>query len=54
MEFGVRWGQNLALFSNLRGMYERVRHVHRIPFSGRRGQRARGSRRLLRYRGLAG
>lgn len=22
MEFGVRWGQNLALFCNLRGMYE--------------------------------
>src|SRR5437764_2450396 len=22
MEFGVRWGQNLALFSNFRGMYE--------------------------------
>ena len=26
MEFGVRWGQNLALFSALRGLYE--------PFNG--------------------
>lgn len=30
MEFGVRWGQNLALFEALRGMYEPFNHSRRI------------------------
>lgn len=30
MEFGVRWGQNMALFSNLRGMYEPYNYNRRI------------------------
>lgn len=30
MEFGVRWGQNLALFANLRGMYEPYNYNRRI------------------------
>jgi hypothetical protein len=30
MEFGVRWGQNLALFSNLRGMYEPYNYNRKI------------------------
>lgn len=30
MEFGVRWGQNLALFSNFRGMYEPYNHNRKI------------------------
>lgn len=30
MEFGVRWGQNLALFSTLRGMYEPFNYNRRI------------------------
>lgn len=30
MEFGVRWGQNLALFTNLRGMYEPFNHNRKI------------------------
>ena len=30
MEFGVRWGQNLALFSNLRGMHEPYNYNRRI------------------------
>jgi hypothetical protein len=30
MEFGVRWGQNLSLFSNLRGMYEPFNYNRRI------------------------
>lgn len=30
MEFGVRWGQNLALFSNLRGMYEPFNYNRKI------------------------
>ena len=30
MEFGCRWGQNLALFSSLRGMYEPYNHTRRI------------------------
>jgi len=38
VEFGVRWGQNLALFSSLRGMYEPYNHSRRIvgfdTFSG--------------------
>jgi hypothetical protein len=38
MEFGVRWGQNMALFSNLRGMYEPFNHHRKIvgfdTFSG--------------------
>jgi hypothetical protein len=38
MEFGVRWGQNLALFSNLRGMYEPYNYNRKIigfdTFSG--------------------
>jgi hypothetical protein len=38
MEFGVRWGQNLALFSNFRGMYEPYNYNRKIigfdTFSG--------------------
>ncbi|ARU60418.1 crotonobetainyl-CoA--carnitine CoA-transferase [Tumebacillus avium] len=30
MEFGVRWGQNLALFESLRGIYEPFNHTRRI------------------------
>jgi len=30
MEFGVRWGQNLALFENFRGMYEPFNHTRKI------------------------
>ncbi|MDJ1018247.1 MAG: TylF/MycF/NovP-related O-methyltransferase [Paracoccaceae bacterium] len=30
MEFGVRWGQNLALFSNLRGMHEPYNYNRKI------------------------
>lgn len=30
MEFGVRWGRNLALFQNLRGIYEPFNHNRRI------------------------
>jgi hypothetical protein len=38
MEFGVRWGRNMALFSNLRGMYEPFNYNRHIigfdTFSG--------------------
>ena len=38
MEFGVRWGQNLALFSSFRGMYEPFNYNRKIigfdTFSG--------------------
>ena len=30
LEFGVRWGQNLALFSTLRGMYEPFNYSRRL------------------------
>jgi hypothetical protein len=30
MEFGVRWGQNLALFENFRGIYEPFNHSRKI------------------------
>lgn len=30
MEFGVRWGQNLALFSNLRGIYEPFNYNRKV------------------------
>lgn len=30
MEFGVRWGQNMALFSSLRGIYEPFNYNRRI------------------------
>ena len=30
MEFGVRWGQNLALFESLRGIYEPYNYARRI------------------------
>jgi hypothetical protein len=30
MEFGVRWGQNLSLFQNFRGMYEPFNHTRKI------------------------
>ena len=30
MEFGVRWGHNLALFSSFRGMYEPYNHTRKI------------------------
>lgn len=38
MEFGVRWGQNLALFSSFRGMYEPYNYTRKVigfdTFSG--------------------
>lgn len=38
VEFGCRWGQNLALFSSFRGMYEPFNHTRKIvgfdTFSG--------------------
>lgn len=38
MEFGVRWGQNLALFSTLRGIYEPYNYTRKLigfdTFSG--------------------
>lgn len=38
MEFGVRWGQNLSLFSNFRGIHEPYHHQRKIigfdTFSG--------------------
>ncbi|HEY6557464.1 MAG TPA: TylF/MycF/NovP-related O-methyltransferase [Polyangiaceae bacterium] len=30
IEFGVRWGQNLALFESFRGMYEPFNHTRKI------------------------
>jgi hypothetical protein len=30
MEFGVRWGKNLALFENFRGLYEPFNHNRKI------------------------
>jgi hypothetical protein len=30
MEFGVRWGQNLALFENFRGMYEPYNYTRKL------------------------
>ncbi len=30
MEFGVRWGRNMALFENLRGLYEPFNHNRKI------------------------
>jgi hypothetical protein len=30
VEFGVRWGQNLALFESFRGMYEPYNHIRKI------------------------
>src|SRR5208283_4931718 len=30
IEFGVRWGQNLAVFANCRGMYEPFNHNRKI------------------------
>lgn len=30
MEFGVRWGQNLSLFTSLRGMYEPYNYTRKI------------------------
>ncbi len=30
MEFGVKWGQNLALFQSFRGMYEPYNHNRKI------------------------
>ncbi|PIS09350.1 crotonobetainyl-CoA--carnitine CoA-transferase [Candidatus Beckwithbacteria bacterium CG10_big_fil_rev_8_21_14_0_10_34_10] len=30
MEFGTRWGQNLALFSSFRGMYEPFNHNRKV------------------------
>lgn len=30
MEFGVRWGQNLSLFSAFRGMYEPYNHTRKL------------------------
>lgn len=30
MEFGVRWGRNMALFENLRGLYEPFNHNRKV------------------------
>ncbi len=30
IEFGVRWGQNLALFESFRGLYEPYNHIRKI------------------------
>jgi Macrocin-O-methyltransferase (TylF) len=30
IEFGVRWGRNLALYENLRGIYESFNHTRRV------------------------
>jgi len=30
LEFGTRWGQNMALFENFRGMYEPFNHTRKI------------------------
>ena len=41
IEFGVRWGHNMALFNNLRGIFEPFNHTRRIvgfdTFSGFQG-----------------
>jgi len=41
MEFGVRWGQNLALFESLRGIYEPYNYTRKVigfdTFSGFEG-----------------
>src|SRR6185503_1731025 len=43
MEFGVRWGQNLALFQSLRGIYEPYNYTRKVigfdTFSGFAGVR---------------
>jgi hypothetical protein len=44
MEFGVRWGQNLALFESFRGIYEPYNYTRKVigfdTFSGFTGVRA--------------
>jgi hypothetical protein len=44
MEFGVRWGQNLALFESFRGIYEPYNYTRKVigfdTFSGFSGVRA--------------
>jgi len=44
MEFGVRWGQNLALFGSFRGIYEPYNYTRKVigfdTFSGFAGVRA--------------
>ncbi|MDE2223102.1 MAG: crotonobetainyl-CoA--carnitine CoA-transferase, partial [Candidatus Omnitrophica bacterium] len=30
MEFGVRWGKNMALYESFRGMYEPYNHIRKI------------------------
>jgi hypothetical protein len=44
MEFGVRWGQNLALFESFRGIYEPYNYTRKVigfdTFSGFAGVRA--------------
>ena len=44
MEFGVRWGQNLALFQSLRGIYEPYNYTRKVigfdTFSGFEGTSA--------------
>jgi hypothetical protein len=44
MEFGVRWGQNLALFESFRGIYEPYNYTRKVigfdTFSGFAGTRA--------------
>jgi hypothetical protein len=45
MEFGVRWGQNLALFESLRGIYEPYNYTRKVigfdTFSGFEGTSGR-------------
>ena len=33
IEFGVRWGRNLALFSSLRGIYEPFNHNRKMTIN---------------------
>ncbi|KKU13875.1 MAG: CalS11 [Candidatus Magasanikbacteria bacterium GW2011_GWC2_45_8] len=46
MEFGVRWGQNMALFENFRGIYEPYNYNRKIigfdTFSGFLGSESKG------------
>lgn len=48
MEFGVRWGQNLALFESLRGIYEPYNYTRKVigfdTFSGFAGTSAEDGR----------
>ena len=56
MEFGVRWGQNLALFQSLRGIYEPYNYTRKVigfdTFSGFAGTSERGRHRRHHRRRL--